>query len=165
MCGILVVVHIIFSSKFKSRIYGIRIFGCRVARNISWNPAAWIDNIRRYISPSSAAERMHQYTVDEERRFTGSLEMDTCVKPLPIGRNTHTINETRSVGVSYSHAVIIVYHSITVHILVFDISRFNASPSILCRTVSYVVPVLEQSESNQSSWLAYTETCFIQIRI
>ena len=53
--------------------------------------------------------------------------MDTCVKPLPIGRNTHTINETRSVGVSYSHAVIIVYHSITVHILVFDISGFHCS--------------------------------------
>ena len=78
--------------------------------------------------------------------------MDTCVKPLPIGRNTHTINETRSVGVSYSHAVIIVYHSITVHILVFDISRFNASPSILCRTVSYVVPVLAlKLESTYSS--------------
>ena len=85
--------------------------------------------------------------------------MNVQVKSFPCTRNTKTINHIRSGSSSNSYTVAIIYYTITIYILIFNISRLYCS-KFLFRAITNIIIILEKSQSNQSFSLIYSITFF-----
>ena len=90
--------------------------------------------------------------------------MEVEVKILPSYRETETVDKVRSGSGTNGYNVTAVNLTVTVHILILDVTRHIVTECLL-RTVAYILPVFEQTKSYETLLLVNTVSCRILVRI